>query len=144
MTWYTLLADAVVAVHLAIVAFVIFGQLAIMVGVVCRWQWARNLWFRLGHLAVILIVAWESLSGIECPLTTWERNLRVWGGQTVSDGTFIGKLCHDWLFYDGPPEVFTACYVIFAALVLLTFVAAPPRWGRKRSPALTCEPSAAA
>jgi hypothetical protein len=129
--WYTLLADVVVAVHLGIVAFVILGQLATLVGVVLRWAWVRNCWFRLSHLATICIVAAEALLDITCPFTLWEDQLRKLAGQPVTEGTFIGRLSHDLLFYSGPEWVFTVCYVTFAALVLLTFVLAPPRLRRK-------------
>ena len=139
--WYTISADGVVAVHLAFVAFVILGQLVTLIGVCFGWQWVRHFWFRVGHLTCILIVASEALLGIACPLTVWEDKLRSLAGQKVTDGTFIGRLCHDLLFYDLSESTFTICYVTFAALVLLTFVIAPPRW-RKR-PALTCEASAA-
>jgi len=139
--WYTLLADAIVAVHLAFVLFIILGQLTFVVGAIRRWEWVRNFWLRLGHLVSIFIVAAESVLGIECPLTVWEDAARRAAGQTVTDGTFIGRLSHDLLFYQAPNEnIFTICYVTFAAVVLLTFVLAPPRW--RRSPTtLACEPA---
>ena len=43
------LADGVVALHVSYVAFVVLGQLLILAGVVFRWQWVRNFWFRLGR-----------------------------------------------------------------------------------------------
>jgi hypothetical protein len=48
----------------------------------------------------------------------------------VESGTFIGRFMHDLIFYDFPPWVFTTAYVGFAAVVLATFVLAPPRWRR--------------
>lgn len=138
--WYTIGADVIVAIHLAFVLFVVLGQLVIGVGVVARWRWVRNFWFRILHLTAILIVASEALLGIACPLTVWEDQLRKAAGQTVTDGTFIGRLSHELLFYDFSEAFFTYCYVGFAALVLLTFVIAPPRW-RKPQP-LVCDPVA--
>jgi hypothetical protein len=139
--WYTFLADAIVAVHLAFVLFIILGQLAFVVGAVRRWEWVRNFWLRLGHLVSICIVAAEAVLGIECPLTVWEDACRRAAGQLVTDGTFIGRLSHDLLFYEFSESTFTICYVTFAALVLLTFVLAPPRW--RRRPALVCQPAVA-
>lgn len=124
---YTLLADLIVAVHVVYVAYVLLGELAILIGMAFRWTWVRNGWFRLTHLAAILIVAFEAMADITCPLTVWEDKLRVMAGQTVTEGTFIGRFMHDLLFYDGPPWVFTAAYIGFAALVLTTLVFAPPR-----------------
>src|SRR4051794_35471682 len=124
---YTLAADAVVAFHVAYVGFVIVGQFLILAGVVLKWAWVRNLWFRLAHLLAIIVVAAEALSGIACPLTIWEDSLRQMGGQAVTDGTFIGRFMHSILFYDLEPWVFTTCYVAFALLVLATMLFAPPR-----------------
>jgi hypothetical protein len=68
MNLYRLLADTVVAVHLTYVAFVVVGMAAILVGIVLRWSWVRNFWFRTVHLLMIGIVAVESLCGVRCPL----------------------------------------------------------------------------
>src|SRR5207244_2554023 len=73
---YTFLADAIVAVHLVYVGYVVLGQLAIMAGVLMKWHWIRNPAFRWSHLAMICIVAAEAIVNFECPLTTWERHLR--------------------------------------------------------------------
>src|SRR5438067_1143199 len=123
--WYGVAADAVVTVHVAYVGFVVFGQLSSLLGVLFRWAWVRSFWFRLAHVLAIAVVAAEALLAIECPITVWERDLRLLAGQPVSESTFIGRLMHDLLFYDLPAEVFTACYVTFALLVLGTFVLAP-------------------
>src|SRR5438105_4588131 len=45
----------------------------------------------------------------------------------VSRGTFIGDLLHNLIFVQAPAWAFTAGYVAFAAVVLATFVLAPPR-----------------
>jgi hypothetical protein len=125
---YALLADLIVAVHVAYVSYVVVGQLAIVVGLLRRWEWVRNPWFRLTHLAAIAIVALEAIFDIECPLTVWERRLRGLAGQDVDQTTFIGRLLHDLIFWDAPPWVFPLLHVGFALLVLATFVLAPPRW----------------
>jgi hypothetical protein len=124
---YRLLADLVVAVHSAYVAFVVVGQLLILAGVLRGWRWVRNWWFRVAHLAAILIVAGETVLDIPCPLTVWEQRLRAWAGAEVSRGTFVGDLLHNLIFVEAPPWAFTAAYVCFALLVAATFVLAPPR-----------------
>ncbi len=126
--WYAFLADATVAVHVAYVLFVILGQLAILLGLACGWSWIRNRWFRLAHCAAILYVALEAIFAIDCPLTVWEYKLRRWAGQDPSGETFMGRLLHELLFYQGPTWVFTSCYISFALLVLGTLVFAPPNW----------------
>jgi hypothetical protein len=124
---YRLLADLVVAVHVAYVAFVVVGQLLILVGILCRWRWVRNVWFRAAHLIAIAIVAGEALLDIACPLTVWEQQLRTLGGTPTQGGTFIGNLLHELIFIDAPPWAFTMAYVAFALLVAATFVLAPPQ-----------------
>lgn len=70
-------ANVIVAIHLGYLVFVIAGMLAILLGMALRWQWIRNPWFRLTHMAMILVVALEAVAGITCPLTTWEEALRA-------------------------------------------------------------------
>jgi hypothetical protein len=124
---YQYLADVVVAIHAVYIGFVLFGQLAILVGAALRWTWVRNVWFRWAHLAAIVLVALEAILGVVCPLTLWEDELRHAGGEQVAEGTFIGRCLHDLVFYDAPAWVFTTCYIAFAGLVILTFAIVPPR-----------------
>ena len=124
---YRLLADLIVTIHSAYVAFVVVGQLLVVAGVIRGWRWVRNWWFRVAHLVAIGIVAVEAVLDIACPLTVWEQRLRELAGDEVSRGTFIGDLLHNLIFIDAPPWAFTVGYVAFAAVVLGTFVLAPPR-----------------
>lgn len=123
---YQLAADVVVLLHAAYVSFVIFGQLAILVGILRRWVWVRNPWFRWLHLFAISIVVAESLLGIVCPLTTLEDWLRTRAGQATYRGDFLGHWVHALMFYDAPPWIFTLVYTAFGLLVFATFVIAPP------------------
>ena len=128
---YRVAADAVLVFHISYVAFVLVGFLLTVVGILARWQWIRNFWFRSLHLAAILLVVAESLLGIICPLTMWESELRQLAGQTAYRGDFIATWLHDLLFIDAEPWVFTLCYTLFGLAVLATFVLAPPRWRKK-------------
>lgn len=128
-----LLADLIVAVHVAYVAFVVVGQLLILAGIARGWRWIRNPWFRTIHLIAIVIVAGESVLNVPCPLTTWEAQLRQRAGQTVSSGSFIGNLLHELLFFDAPEWAFNVSYVAFALVVAATFWWAPPAWRPRAS-----------
>ncbi len=110
-----------------------FGLLAIVLGLLGKRPWARNVWFRGMHLAMIGIVVVEALLGVPCPLTVWENALRRQAGQAGYPGDFIGYWAHQVLFYQAPPWVFTLIYCAFGATVLLTFLLAPPRWRRTAS-----------
>ena len=130
---YALLADLLVLVHLLLVCFVIGGQVAIVVGAFRRWSWIRNPVFRVGHTVAIVVVAANAVAGILCPLTEWEYALRDRAGQIVqSDISFMGRLVRGVLFYEAPPWAFTAAYVLFALVVIATFILVPPRWRRPR------------
>ncbi|MFO0868638.1 MAG: DUF2784 domain-containing protein [Pirellulales bacterium] len=131
---YRLLADGVVVIHAAYVLWVIVGLLLTLAGIVGRWSWIRGFWFRTTHLAMILIVVAEAWWGVVCPLTTWERQLRERAGEETYEGDFIANTVHELLFIEAPPWVFTAGYSAFGALVLLTFLLAPPRLPGKRRP----------
>ena len=118
-----LLADAILVLHFGVVVFIVGGLIAIWIGAARNWAWVRNFWFRIAHLGAILFVAAEALAGVMCPLTVWEDALRG----RFSDAGFIERVFHALLFYDLPPWVFTVAYVVFALVVLATFVAVPPR-----------------
>ncbi len=82
------MADLILAIHLAFVAFVVGGLVAIWVGASRGSAWAFSRTFRALHLAAIAVVVAESLLGFPCPLTAWEDALR--GVQ--QDTGFIARL----------------------------------------------------
>ena len=134
MVTYHIETDLVAAVHAAYIAFVMFGFVAIILGVAMGWQWVHNVYFRAAHLAAILLVCVEALIGVPCPLTILEDRLRVLGADTPYPGSFVGYMLDRLIFYDFPQWLFTLVYLSFGALVLLTFLLAPPRIGRSRRP----------
>jgi len=134
MPWARILADLIVVIHAGFVAFVVFGLLAIVLGLLLRWGWVRNFWFRAAHLLAILVVVGEALAGVMCPLTTWENQLRQQAGEQSYPGDFIGYWAHQLIFFDAEPWVFTAGYVLFGLTVLVVFLVGPPRWPWRKSP----------
>lgn len=132
---YALFADLLAALHLGFIAFVVGGQLAILIGAALRWQWIRNRWFRVAHLLSIVFVALEAVIGMICPLTEWEYLLRRRAGQIVEeDISFVGRLVREVLFYELPTWVFTTAYISFALVVVVTLVFVPPQWRRSSVP----------
>jgi hypothetical protein len=130
--WYGLLADLVVAVHVGYIAYVLIGQVLITLAAPLRWQWARNPWFRLTHLAAIGIVAFEAIYKLRCPLTVWEEQLRELAGQPFNGSeTFLGRVLHDLMFIENQPEIFfTTIYIAMLILVVQGLIMYPPRWFR--------------
>ncbi len=127
-----MLADAVVIAHAAYVAFVVLGLIAILLGAALGWRWTRGPTFRIAHLAAIVFVCIESFTGVMCPLTSLEDSLRRRSGGAEYCGEFVGYWAHRLIFYDFSPQAFTAIYVAFAALVVITFLLMPPRWPATR------------
>jgi len=121
-----LLADVIAIIHLGYVVFVILGFILIVLGIIFKWKWIRNLWFRIAHLLAIVGVALEALMGINCPLTILEFRLRY--GSYLSDKkvSFIGNIIDSILFYNAPGWLFTIIYSSFAVVVVITFIMAPP------------------
>ena len=124
---YTILADAIVIIHAAYVAFVVFGLAAILLGAAMNWRWTRSLAFRITHLAAIALVCLESIVGVMCPLTSLEDSIRQRGGASRYSGDFVAYWAHRMIFYNFPPWIFTTAYISFAILVVITFIAIPPR-----------------
>ena len=140
MSFYGFLADVIVGIHLAYVSYAVFGQLAIFIGWPLGWRWIRNPWFRITHLIMILVVALEATVEFECPLTTWENDLRIAAGQRVAgaeapDAGFIGGLMRRVMFFDSSWWRFlNTCYIIAGLIVLATLFLVPPRFRRPAVP----------
>jgi Protein of Unknown function (DUF2784) len=143
---YEILADVTVAVHLAYMGYVVFGQLLILIGWPLRWGWIRNRWFRLSHLAMVLIVAFETVVGWRCPLTTWEEQLREAVGQVVPDRwedghlftgevegiSFTGRLLRRVQFAgDLCPQNINTIFYVAAGIIVATVFLVPPRLRKK-------------
>lgn len=76
---YRLLADAVVALHLVFIVFVIGGGLLVL-------RWRRVAWL---HVPSALWGVVIELTGWICPLTPLEQWLRLRGGEAGYEGGFI-------------------------------------------------------
>jgi Protein of Unknown function (DUF2784) len=124
---WLMLADLVLIVHAAYVSFVVGGQLLILSGWILGWTWTRRLTFRLLHLLAMGFVMLEAWLGVTCPLTRLENVLRERARVAGYGRSFIGYWFDRLIFYSAPDWIFTVIYTGFAALVILTWVAYPPR-----------------
>lgn len=121
------LANLVLLAHALFVGFVVLGQVAILIGLLLRRDWARRRVFRFVHLACVLFVVIQSWLGADCPLTTWENALRRQAGEVGYERGFIATWLQRAIFTDAEPAVFTRIYTVFGILVLATWLLAPPR-----------------
>ena len=76
---YRALADAVLVLHLAFVAFAVAGSLLV----------ARRPRLALIHLPAVAWSAWVELAGWACPLTPLENRLRELGGGAAYTASFV-------------------------------------------------------
>jgi hypothetical protein len=104
---YRLAADAVVALHLAFIAFVVAGGVLVL----------RNPRWALLHLPAVAWVAWLEFTGALCPLTPLENELRMRAGEAGYAGGFIQHYLLPVIYPPGlTPQVQT---MLGAAVVVL-------------------------
>ena len=146
---YRLLADTVLVIHFAFVAFVIIGLLITWIGYFRRWSFVRNFYFRAIHILSMGVVLLESVFDIVCPLTDWEIQLRTLGEQTVyGEQTFMQYWIHKIMFFNLGTTTFIIIYAgFFTALVLSFIFVRPglPGWlsGKRAAPGKNIETDAA-
>lgn len=127
MLSYSILADAVMSLHFAVVVFVLGGLVFIIVGGLTGRRLARSLRFRVAHLATVAVVAVQAWLGAICPLTTLEMWLRAKAGQATYSGGFIEHWLERLLYYDAPLWIFAIVYSAFGLVVLATWWYFPPK-----------------
>jgi hypothetical protein len=132
--FYAFAAKAMVVLHMAYTAFVVLGQVAIVIGAWRHHAWIRNFWFRSVHLASIAFVVGESWLGVDCPLTVAEFYLRKLAGQTPQPSEFMTKWIERTVGIEPPLWTLTAVYTLFFATVIWSWWKLPP-W-----PILRAEP----
>ncbi len=108
---YRVLADVVVAVHLAFIVFVFFGGLASL-------RWPKVAW---AHVPSFLWGGGIGLFGWICPLTYLENDLRAKGAAAGHASSFVEAyvlplIYPERLFGSFPPFGFVAIGVFILAL----------------------------
>jgi hypothetical protein len=118
------LADLILAVHLAVIAFNLFGLVVIPLGAWRGWGFVREPVWRLLHLASLSVVALQALAGRACFLTMWEDALTG-----ARDGEpLIMRWVNRAIYWPLPFWAFEALYVAVFAYTLALLWLVPPRW----------------
>jgi hypothetical protein len=111
-----MLSQAILAVHLAVIAFNVLGLIAIPLGAALNWRWVRVRWWRLLHIASWTVVALQALLGRACFLTLWQDEL----SGAANQPPLIERWIERAIFWPLPIWVFAALYlVLFAAVVAM-------------------------
>lgn len=116
-----LAADAVLVLHVALVAFVLAVPLLLPIGHPRGWRWTRRPGVRIAHGVILGIVVLEAWLGVLCPLTHWEMQLRAAAGGATYEGDFIAHWLGRILYVDAPAWAFTIAYSGFFVLVLAVY-----------------------
>ncbi len=119
-------ADIILVIHFLFIAFVVLGQVCVVVGGFRHWAWVRRFRFRIAHILAIAIVVVQDWFHMLCPLTVWENALRRAAGEPGYSGTFVGHWVGRLVYYEAPPWVFTVAYSLFGAIVLLSWFFVKP------------------
>lgn len=115
------LADALLALHVATVLFVVGLLPLVLAGGALGWRWVRHFGLRLIHLGLMIFIAAQTWLGQLCPLTLWEQALRRTAGQGSYGESFIEHWLSRLLYWDAPWWVFVAAYTGFALVVLMAW-----------------------
>jgi hypothetical protein len=110
VTW-RILADAVLVLHLAFIAFAVLGGLLVR-----RWPWVAWL-----HLPAAVWAAGIAFLGAICPLTPLENRLRAMGGEAGFSGGFVEHYLTALIYPEGLTRF---VQVALGAFVLAVNVAA--------------------
>jgi hypothetical protein len=113
-----LLADAVVVLHLAFVAFVLFGGLLVL-------RRPRLAWV---HVPAAVWGAWVEFRGLVCPLTPLENWLRLKAGGSGYGGGFVEHYLLSALY----PAGLTRGGQIVLGVLVLAVNAAVYAWAWRR------------
>ena len=117
------LADALVALHLAFIAFVVAGGLLAL---------RRRAWALL-HVPAALWGAWTEFTGTVCPLTPWENALRRAAGEAGYSGGFIEHYLVPVIYPEAlTPRMQVALGMVVVVVNVAVYALAWWKWRRER------------
>ena len=122
----TALALAVLAVHVAVIAFNVFGLIVIPLGAWRGWAFVRGFGWRALHLALLFVVALQALFGRACFLTLWQATLEQNAGQAASREPLIARWVDSVIFWNLPIWFFAALYVAVLVYAIALWRWVPP------------------
>ena len=119
-----ILADAVLAAHVAIILFNLFGLIAVPIGGPCGWRFVRVGWWRIWHVVALATLAAQALAGRACILTIWQAGL---AGSAAGPAPLISGWVDRLIYWRLPLWVFAALYVAVFGYALTLLWLVPPR-----------------
>ena len=117
-----LIADIVLFFHFCIVVFITFGFVLIPIGYNFNWIWIKNKKLRLIHFGMMILVTFETILGLSCPLTVLENNLRGINENQL----FLSRWITEVIYWDFPSEFFLIIYCLCLGWTFLIWKKYPP------------------
>jgi hypothetical protein len=115
-----LLADLLVAAHLAFIVFALGGAALVL--------WRRSV--AVLHLPAAAWAAWTEFTGTVCPLTPWEQALRREAGEAGYSGGFVEHYLIPLIYPAGlTPAIQSALGIVVVAVNLALYALV---WRRRR------------
>jgi hypothetical protein len=116
-------ATLVLVLHLAVIAFNVFGCVAIPLGAWRGWRWVRGFGWRLAHVLSLAVVAVQAIIGRACFLTIWQGDL--------SGTSHVQPLIAGWInrmiYWPLPLWAFAVLYVVVFVYVVALWILVRPR-----------------
>lgn len=110
-----MIAALILAVHIAIIGFNLFGLIAVPLGAWRGWSWVHRPVWRLLHLGSLAVVALQAAFGRACFLTIWQAAAE--SGQRNPE-PLIMRWVNALVFWPLPLWVFGAIYLAVLAYAL--------------------------
>ncbi|HET6970052.1 MAG TPA: DUF2784 family protein [Phenylobacterium sp.] len=117
------LGQLILAVHLAVIAFNLFGLVATPLGAVLGWRWVRIFWWRALHLAALAVVALQAALRRACFLTDWQDALTGGGAHDP----LIMRWVNSVVFWPLPLWAFALGYLAVFVYAVALWVVVRPR-----------------
>jgi hypothetical protein len=102
-----------------VIAFTVFGLVAIPLGAWGGWRDVRVFWWRALHIGILRIVALQVVLGRACFLTIWESDLLRLAGQAASNEPLMQQWVSRAIYWPLPLRVFAVLYVTVCFYALL-------------------------
>jgi len=121
------LSGIVLYFHLAVILFIIFGFIAVPFGAKFKKKFIYEFWWRLTHLAAMVVVAVQAMLGKACFLTYIQSDLLESAGKKGYTVPFIQTYIDRIIYHNFPIWIFSIVYVILFLYTLYLWFRFPPK-----------------
>ena len=101
--------EAVLAVHIAVILFNVFGLVAVPVGALRNWRFVHIRWWRVLHVLSLATVAIQALVGRAYFLTVWQDELSALQQPSTP---LILRWINQVIYWELPIWVFAELYLL--------------------------------